>query len=75
VLIFIDTFTLIYSRLYLDTAVRQGGERETRIVPPPDNQGMGGYYHFDYHAPPKRVSAKYSCIHLDAVYSNILACI
>jgi len=40
--------------MYLDTNVRQGGERGTRTVPPTENQGMGGNYHYDYPAPSMR---------------------
>jgi len=57
VLICIDTFRCFifnYSHMYLDTTVRQGGERETRTVPAPENHGMERDYHYDYRAPPMR---------------------
>jgi len=34
--------------------MRQGGEQETGTVPPPDNQGIGGNYHYGYPAAPMR---------------------
>jgi len=40
--------------MHLETNVRQKGKREFRTVPLPDNQGVGGNYHYDYLAPPMR---------------------
>jgi len=54
VLIFIDALILIYSRMYLVTTVRQGGEGEFKTVPPPDNQCVGGNYQYDFPVPPMR---------------------
>jgi len=48
--------------------VRQGEERGSRTVPPPDNQGIDGNNHYVSPALPMRGKGQYLLMHLDAVY-------